>query len=246
MDRVFVSAESFQGEQALVSGVERHHLADVLRVQVGDRFLATDGLGHEFLLEAESVSRKELGARIVERRELPPDPGAGITLAIAPPRGARMDTAVEKSVECGVGRILPMRAERSVLKGRDDSARAERWSRLVRSAVAQSGRSHCPEITPVLLVAEALARTAAEGTVLIAHPGPDAVSVPVAMAAAGDRPVAIFVGPEGGFSDAELEEGRRIGASLVTLGPTRLRTETAAIVAVTLALAARSGSPPRA
>ncbi|NNE44568.1 MAG: 16S rRNA (uracil(1498)-N(3))-methyltransferase [Gemmatimonadetes bacterium] len=252
MDRVFVPAEAFTDGRAVISGPERHHLADVLRVHPGERFLATDGCGREYLLQAEAVTRREIEAAIVETRDVAAD-GPQVSLAIAPPRGSRMDFAVEKSVECGVARIVPLRAERSVLKGKKDSARAERWLRLARSAVAQSGRVHVPEIAPVVRVGEALTDAAARGRVLIAHPGPEAVSIPEALSApealsvsgtpGKPESVTVFIGPEGGFTDAELEEGRRIGATRVSLGPTRLRTETAAIVAVTLALAA--GTAPR-
>ena len=238
MDRVFVSPECFEEDRAAIAGAERHHLADVLRVQSGAKFLATDGLGSEYLLEADVVTKREIVANILERRDVAPA-AADVTLAIAPPRGSRMDFAVEKSVECGVSRIVPLLADRSVLKGKNDSARTERWLRLARSAVAQSGRAHVPEIAPVVKVAEALEGAAARGRVLVAHPGPDAHSIPEQMSRHSD-PVTIFVGPEGGFTDAELEECRRIGAAQVSLGPTRLRTETAGIVAVALALAARS------
>jgi 16S rRNA (uracil1498-N3)-methyltransferase len=241
VDRVFISPDAFGEGRAVVSGPERHHLADVLRVQPGTRFLATDGAGHEFVLEAERADRDELTARVVEERTRPAGPGVRLTLAIAPPKGGRMDVAVEKTVECGVGRIVPLLLERSVVKGRDDSSRAERWRRVARSAVAQSGLVFVPEIAPVAELRAALEEASA-GAILLAHPALTARSVPSAMEEAGKRPVTIFVGPEGGFTDDELEEASRFGATEVSLGPTRLRTETAAIVAVTLALASWPGA----
>jgi 16S rRNA (uracil1498-N3)-methyltransferase len=143
-----------------------------------------------------------------------------------------MEIAIEKTVECGVGRIVPLRTDHSVLKSRGDSSRNERWERVVRSATAQCGRTWAPEIAPVATFEEALA-AAASGRILLAHPAE--TSRQLASALAGTRfgdPVAIFIGPEGGFSSAELERGRRCGAIETTLGPHKLRTETAAIVAV--------------
>ena len=161
MDRVFVSAEAFGDGRAVISGTERHHLADVLRVQPGERFLATDGCGREYLLRAEVVTRRELEAAVEETRELPAAAGREVFLAVAPPRGSRMDFAVEKAVECGAHGIVPLLAERSVLKGKNDSARTERWQRLARSAVAQCGRARLPEILELPIVVDELRQLAA-------------------------------------------------------------------------------------
>ena len=236
MDRVFLDPECFRGGAAVVTGQERRHLADVLRVQPGESFLATDGEGTEYVLEAERADRQELLARVVEQRSRPPGPGRRLTLAIAPPKGGRMEIAVEKTVECGIGRIVPLETARSVVKGRDDSARADRWRRVARSATAQAGRWHLTEITEVRTLTQAF-REAAGGRILLAHPALTSTSIANALEGAGTDRVTIFVGPEGGFTDEELAEGEGFGAVPVSLGPTRLRTETAAIVAVTLALA---------
>jgi 16S rRNA (uracil1498-N3)-methyltransferase len=246
LDRVFLPAECFEPEAAIITGASRKHLAGSLRVRTGDSFLATDGVGFEYLLRARDVTRERIVATIVERREREPRAQRFVTLAISPPRGGRMEIAIEKTVECGVGRIVPLRTEHSVLKSRDDSSRKERWQRVACSATAQSGRTWVPEIAPVATFEEALAE-AASGRILLAHPGE--ISRPLASALAGLRSgegVAIFVGPEGGFSSAELEKARRSGAIEATLGPHRLRSETAAIVAVAWVVAFVSELAPRA
>jgi 16S rRNA (uracil1498-N3)-methyltransferase len=242
VDRVFLPPSCFTETRALVSGGERHHLADVLRVDPGERFLATDGEGREFLLQVDRADRHVLEASIVRRTERAPGAEQDLVLAIAPPRGGRMEIAVEKAVECGVGRIVPLLCARSVVKGRDDSERVDRWKRVARAAVAQSGRVHLPEIAPVRSLGEALGDAAA-GVILLAHPALTAASVSAAIEGTLRRPITIFVGPEGGFTDEELEEAAGAGAVTVSLGPTRLRTETAAIVAVTLALASLAENP---
>lgn len=243
MDRVFLPSALLADDRFIVTGPERHHLADTLRVRPGDVFLATDGEGHEYVLEADTVSRAELRAKIRERTTLPPGTGLRITLALAPPKGRRMEIAVEKAVECGVGRILPLLTERTVVRSRDDSERLERWRRVARSATAQSGRTRLPYVASPLSFAEALGQP---GRKLVAHRQEGAATVPSALRdIPSDEPVLLLVGPEGGFTDAECEEARRAGAIAVSLGRTRLRSETAAIVAVALAVAALSGSPER-
>ena len=151
-----------------------------------------------------------------------------------------MEIAVEKAVECGVGAIVPLITTRSVVKGREDSARVARWRRIARSAAAQSGRFRVPHLAEPVPLRAAL-EAAASGTVLLAHPADDPATVRHALAgAAPGPPVAIFVGPEGGFTEEEIEEGRRFGGISVSLGETRLRTETAAVTAVVLAMASLS------
>jgi 16S rRNA (uracil1498-N3)-methyltransferase len=232
MDRIFLPPTSRDGDRFRVTGAERRHL-DVLRVRAGDRLLATDGTGLEFELEAERCTRAELVAVIREERSPAPSPGEQVTLAVAPPKGARMEIAIEKAVECGVGRIVPLMTERSIVKGREDSERLARWRRIAASALAQSGRSRLVEIGEFA----PLQRWTAAGParVLLAHPGADARCVSdVLDPADGAAPITLLVGPEGGFTDSEVAQAVQAGASLVTLGPHRLRTETAAVVAVAL------------
>jgi 16S rRNA (uracil1498-N3)-methyltransferase len=234
MDRVFLESSCVANGRATIEGPRRRHLADALRVRVGDRFLATDGEGRELLLEAETVDRRTIVAAVVHEERRPPRAAHRVSIALAPPKGGRMETAIEKIVECGIGRIVPLQTSRSVVKGRDDSERMERWRRVAQSATAQSGRNHVAEITRVMTIAEALGERPTRA--LLAHPEPNAPTVMQAVRGVpGD--VLILVGPEGGFADEEVEEARRLGATAVSLGPTRLRSETAAIVAAVLAVA---------
>lgn len=240
VDRVFLPSACLVDDRFVVKGRERHHLADSLRVRRGDLFLATDGEGQEFVLETAVVSRLELVATIRERTRRPPGPGHRVTLALAPPKGRRMEIAIEKSVECGVGRIVPLLTERSVVRSRQDSERMERWRRVARSATAQSGRVRLPFVEPPRRLADVLQQSA---RVLLTHPGEGALTVGGALRGIpADEPILLLVGPEGGFAEPEQEEARRAGAIAVSLGRTRLRSETAAIVAVALAVAALSES----
>jgi 16S rRNA (uracil1498-N3)-methyltransferase len=237
LDRVFLAESPDASGRVTIEGRVRHHLADSLRVRAGERFLATDGAGFERLLEVERVDRRAITAVVREETRRDPGPGHAVTLAVAPPKGSRMETAVEKATEIGVGSILPLRTARSVVKGRSDSERAERWARVAAAATAQSGRCHAPRILPVRSLEEALATT--EGIRLLAHPSDGAVDPAAALGDADpSAPITLFVGPEGGFTPEECAAARAAGAIAITLGETRLRTETAAIVAVTLAIAA--------
>ena len=239
MDRIFLPASLRSGPRFLVEGAERRHLT-ALRVRAGDRFLATDGEGREYLLEATAVSKAQVIAEVREERTRPATAGARVTLAVAPPKGTRMEIAVEKAAECGVGRILPLETTRSVVRGKGETERIARWRRVACSATAQSEGVWAPVIAGFTPFAEALAAARADGgRLLLANPAEGARAVAAALA--GTPPstgVTVLVGPEGGFTEEEVAQARNEGAVDVTLGPHRLRTETAAVVAVALAIAA--------
>jgi 16S rRNA (uracil1498-N3)-methyltransferase len=242
VDRVFLPSSAREGELFVVKGAERRHLG-ALRLRAGERFLATDGEGREFVLETREVERARVVARVVEEQARPRGPGARVTLAVAPPKGTRMETAVEKATECGVGRIVPIETERSVVRGRGETERLARWRRVAASATAQSGSAWTPEVLPFTSFADAL--EPASGRLLLAHPSPEATSMADAIAGIADGTVTLLVGPEGGFTDAEIGAAKGRGAVTVCLGPNRLRTETAAIVGVALAIAALGGERRR-
>jgi len=238
VDRIYIPKDCVAGSTVSVDEEGRDHLVKSLRVRAGDRFLATDGEGREFLLEASTVGRRGVEARVIEERRSAPGIGRAITLALCPPKGARMETAIEKAVELGVGRIIPLLCARSVVKAESDSARADRWKRIARSAMVQSEQAWSVEIASPMTLAAVLNEEQGHQrprTFLLAHPGPDSISIADALASAHDE-VTLLVGPEGGFTEEEVQRSTRRGARQVTLGATRLRTETAAIVASALAL----------
>jgi 16S rRNA (uracil1498-N3)-methyltransferase len=239
LDRVYISKSHITETKAMVEGESRDHLVKSLRVRPGDRFLATDGEGREFLLETTGIGPQALEARIVEERKIAPGIGRTVTLALCPPKGNRMEMAVEKCSEMGAGRIVPLLCARSVVKTEGDSSRVERWRRIARSAMVQSEQTWTSEITsPQTFDALLVEMHGADSSpVLIAHPGSDSIPIEAALAECErDARITLLVGPEGGFTEEEIERARAGGALCVTLGATRLRSETAAIVALALAL----------
>lgn len=240
MDRVYIPKDRIEGDQAKVDGESRDHLVKSLRVRVGDRFLATDGEGRELVLETTETGARVLQARVVEERRVAPGIGREVTLALCPPKGNRMETAVEKCSEMGAGRIVPLLCTRSVVKTDADSSKVERWRRIARSAMVQSEQCWTPDITSPKTIDAVLGENGGHSSHhLIAHPASDSIAIDAALAQwNGDVQITLLVGPEGGFTEEEVDRARSQGAHAVTLGATRLRTETAAIVALALALEA--------
>ncbi len=221
--RLFSSSFLEIGDVLRLSEEEGHHVYNVLRAHAGDRIEVVDGAGRLFV--AELLKGRE--ANIVEERSVEGDNGGDVTLYQAVPKGRHMDLVVEKATELGAARIVPLSAERGVVRLMQGDEKVRRWSRVAEAAARQSLRLRVPEVGEVVPFSEAV-RDVRETGVLLHNgldlpPLEDGVPLPVAS---------LFVGPEGGWSDAELTMAREYGLLFASLGPYRLRSETAGIVAV--------------
>lgn len=207
-------------------GDDRHHLTRVLRLRDGDPMTVGDGAGRWGRAVFRSDAEPESTADVVVVPEAEPTVAVGFALI----KGGRPELVVQKLTELGVDRILPLTAERSVVRWDDAKATAqvERFRRVAREAAMQSRRVWLPEIDGV----SAAGDVAAADTLAMAEPGGDPINGSVRV---------LLVGPEGGWTADELSVHRTVG-----LGRTVLRAETAAIVAGTLLTAIRDGrvSPP--
>jgi 16S rRNA (uracil1498-N3)-methyltransferase len=225
--RLFSSSLLETGDVMRLSEEEGQHVYKVLRARTGGRIEVVDGAGRLFV--AELLKGRE--ARIVEERPVEGETG-GVTLYQAVPKGRHMDLVVEKATELGVARIVPLSTERGVVKLADGDEKVRRWRRVAEAAARQSLRLCVPEIGEVVSFTEAV-REAGETGVLL-HNGSDH---PPLEDLVPHSAVALFVGPEGGWSEKELAGARAHDLSLASLGPHRLRSETAGVVAVARACA---------
>lgn len=206
------------GASVALGADDARHMRSVLRLRAGAAVEVGDGAGRVF---AATVDDPRAGTlRVGEELPAPP-PLAPIRVLLAQ-SGARADDAVEKLVELGVGEVAPL-----VAQGRRREARAERWERIAQAAARQAKLGWVPVIGAPVAFADALATG-----IVCSHEQADAD-----LAAALERrpaPVTLLIGPESGFAQAELDAARAAGAPIASLGPTVLRTETAAIVAAAL------------
>ena len=211
--------------QATLSGSEAHHLLHVLRATPGMSVLLFDGSGREFDAEVTACGRSTVELSVLDGRETDRELPFPLTLGVALPKGDRQRWIVEKAVELGVTRLVPLVTERSEKPG------GEKLGRYVIEASKQCGRNRLMEIAEPQLWTEWLAANpgddAAESLrAWIAHP----TGRPLTVAdLSHDRPALIAIGPEGGLSDAETADAAATGWELIGLGPRILRIETAAI-----------------
>jgi len=201
---------------------EAHHLATVLRAAVGDSVELFDGCGHVAHATITAVTKRRVVVTVADVRHIPAEPHQ-LILATAVPKGERCDWLVEKATELGVTRWVPLVTERSTVHPRD--SKLDRLRQIVISACKQSGRNWLMEISPVMPWREFVSSSDALPELLVAAPG----SRQRLSLAASPPATCVAIGPEGGWTEQELDLARQHGATFVSLGPHILRIETAAI-----------------
>jgi 16S rRNA (uracil1498-N3)-methyltransferase len=192
-----------------------------------------DGKGNEFVVILERTGATSAEGRILRHRRRKREPIAEVTLAQALPKGARLEQIIRQGTELGVHAIMPMITEHTVVspQRRSDGKRQDRWQRIAIDAMKQSLRAHLPEVGSPVSLAEILTQAPRFDISLMAALSEDANPLgDVLDRVASRRRILMLVGPEGGFSRPEMDQARSSGVHLITLGPRRLRAETAAIV----------------
>ncbi len=238
--RFFVSSPIDPQTHVTLDGPEAHHLLHVMRGKVGDAVVLFDGSGCDFPSTIEKLGRHEVLLRVDERLERDRELPVELVLAVALPRGDRQEWLVEKAVELGVAELVPWQTQRSVALPNDKTL--ARLHRGVVEACKQCGRNRLMQIHSPVTFADYLAMPTANVRVpaanILVHPTPSALPLDTLIAPTSGTSLAricIGVGPEGGFTDQEIADGVAAGWKLASLGPTILRTETAALTAASIA-----------
>ena len=231
--------EGGEGVELAMSRTDRHHLVHVLRLVDGDRIVVAGRDGRVAEATVRSATLERVTADVGPAIERPRRPRVVLAAGVA--RRERMEFTIQKSTELGVAEIWPLASARCVVRLDEDRAgrRGERWRRIAEEAAKQSQRPDVPLVRDAMSVNELLAEAGRFDVVLV--PWEEAASTAVGIGkalyahnASADAAVLVVVGPEGGFEPAEVAALQDAGASIVSLGDTVLRTETAAVVAVAL------------
>ena len=231
LTRVHVPRDLNSGSVVELPRETASHLAKVLRARSGDELILFSGDGREFRGAIESVRGSRVTAVIGNSTPVDRESPFAVTLVQCIPRGDRMDFIVQKATELGVTRVVPVLSQRSVV--RLDAAGAEskaaHWRAVAVNACEQCGRNRIPVIEAPAQLIDYLGTPTSAAPRLLLEPGPESNGAAAAFATEAE----IAIGPEGGFAAEELEAFRIAGFQRVQLGPRILRTETAAIAALT-------------
>lgn len=238
MRRFCFSSEDRSGDKAVLTGGEAHHFARVLRGRAGQRVILFNEKGEEFIATVVGIAPRVVELRIDEKMEIMSSPAEAVHLALALIKGDRLDRSISGATELGAGKIILVRCDRSVPRIRrpDVGKKLARWKRIALSAAKQSGRPGKPAIEYFSTWDELLRGMEHYDRVFIAlgkgKAGPASI---------GRREkVLVIVGPEGGFTDAEKSAALAAGAVPLKLGPFTLRSDTAAVTALSLVVNAFS------
>ena len=233
LTRVHVDVELQTGRRLTVDGSAGNHISRVLRLRVGDALTLFNGQGGEYAGSIDEIRRDTVVVSILERRDVDRESPCQLTLAQGISRGERMDWVVQKATELGVWQIAPIFTERSIvqLDERQASRKLQHWRSIAIAACEQSGRNRVPQITQPVGLYELLEKRTSSGTALLLSPG---APLRIADLASAGTQITVLIGPEGGLADVEQQAAVKAGFTPVRLGPRVLRTETAAVCALTL------------
>lgn len=238
MHRFFVPPEALLGEPVRLEGDLAHQIARVLRLHRGEHIELLDGSGWAYEAALEGVGSRLAVARVLSRSRPETEPRARIVLYQALPKRRRFDLILQKGTELGVSTFVPMLTRYAEARAEHGAGKTQRWARIVAEAVEQSGRARVPVVRPVVAFGEACQPPPEGVLALMPYVGERERGLADALGTLREPPeeVRLYVGPEGGFAaeEAALAAGR--GIRPITLGPRVLRTETAALTAVTVVL----------
>ena len=247
MHRFIISPEYINEDTAVISGSEAKHMLNVLRLGTGDRIIAFDGTGFEYELELVSINGSTAYAKILRTYDPKTEPRVKVILYQGLPKSDKMDWIIQKTVELGINKIVPVITQFSVpkIRAKDTERKLERWNRISLEASKQCGRVVVPSVSEPVDYETALnhwcdmakAHPAGSSMAVFCYEGEskkclkdlfkcyniDCVSL-----------IGVFIGPEGGFSPDEFHLASIHGISTVSLGRRTLRTETAPVVVLSV------------
>lgn len=242
----FVDPGAIRGTSAEIRGDIAHQIGRVLRLRPGDEIELLDNSGSAFSARIEEIARDRVLAEVTGQRRPESEPAVRLEIYQSLLKGEKMEWILQKGTEIGVSLFVPVLSERCVSRPseRDMIHKLERWRTILREAAEQSGRAVLPEVAPLDDFAKACAAAATADFAALAWEAERASTLRQRLKESVSgwegreaRPrVAVLIGPEGGFSEREVEAARLAGILPASMGPRILRAETAALVAATVVL----------
>ena len=238
MHRFFADPSAIGEKEIHLTGTDVNHIRNVLRMRQGEEVLVSDGQGKDYHCELVELNEEEVIAKICWVLEGNAELPCEITLYQGLPKGDKMEFIIQKCVELGVTRVVPVNTRRTIVKldAKKEQARIKRWTGISESAAKQSGRGVVPEITGVKSFAQALEDAKMRDVCLIPYElAKDMAHTRELLSAIQPgMSVGIFIGPEGGFEESEVTQAMEAGAKPITLGRRILRTETAGMAVLSM------------
>lgn len=240
MYRFFVKKEQLNNTPFMITGTDYNHIRNVLRLKKKDTVLVSDGEDKEYVCEISGYSEEEQGVflEIKDVLGMARELETKITLFQGYPKGDKLETIIQKAVELGAFEIVPVMMKRCVVKldAKKAAKKVERLQTISLSAAKQSKRGLIPKVKEVMSMNEAIAYAETMDYILLPYENAEGIdaSREIIKKAKDKKSIAVFIGPEGGFEQSEVERIEAIGGKTITLGHRILRTETAGMTILSL------------
>lgn len=234
MYQFFIEPSGVQGGQIVITGSDVNHIRNVLRMRAGEKIAVVNEAEHrKYLCEIRETGEERVVCNILSIEDGNAELAGKIFLFQGLPKGDKMELIIQKAVELGCFEIIPVTCRRCVVKleEKKKKSKVERWQSISEAAAKQSGRQIIPHVQDVMTFSEALAYANDMDVRLIPYEKAAGMAETKNLleAVRPGQKIGVFIGPEGGFEETEIEEAEKAGAVPITLGGRILRTETAAI-----------------
>lgn len=238
MYRFFVTPDQTKGEYITITGSDVNHIKNVLRMKCGTQITISDGQDKEYYCIIDLIEEDKVLAKIVDMVGASAELPVKITLFQGLPKSDKLELIIQKAVELGVFEVIPVATKRSIVKldPKKQLKKKERWNNIALSAAKQAKRSVIPEVLNIMTLSEAFQY--AKNLSMNIMPYEDAQGIAhskeVIDSIYGKESLGIFIGPEGGFDEREVQEAMDMNIEPITLGHRILRTETAGITTLSI------------
>lgn len=235
----YVEESQIDNNKIKITGSDVNHIKNVLRMDKGEYITICDGLGKDYYCSIDELHHDMIIAKILEINTTETELKNKIYLFQGIPKKDKMELIIQKAVELGVHEIIPVAMKRCVAKiedGKKEQKKLERWQAISTSAAKQSGRGIIPNVHHVLTFSQAIEKAKELECVLIPYEQAEGIASAhnLVKDACGKQSIGIFIGPEGGFDDQEIQIAQNANFHPITLGKRILRTETAGLTMLSI------------
>lgn len=238
MPKFFIEKNQIDGEYITVVGEDAHHISRSLRMAVGEKITVSDNEKYEYDCVLEDFSGGCVKAKITDKYISKAEPEIRVHLFQALPKGEKLDFIIQKAVECGVYDITTFESERCIVKvkGDSESRKTDRRNKIALEAAKQCGRAIIPKVNPTLTFDEMLEKASESDAALFCYEGDGTKPLGLVLEELRNskdiKDISIIIGSEGGFAPCEVDRAVARSCHKIGLGKRILRTETAAIMAL--------------
>jgi len=231
MPKFFVDKNNIGEKNIEITGDDAKHISAVLRAKVDEEIIICDGYGTDYLCRLIGINKKQVLAEIIKKYENKNEPELKITLYQGLPKGDKMELVIQKCVEIGVDKIIPVITDNTVIKiGEKAEKKSLRWNKISEAAAKQCGRGKIPRVDKILSFKDAVKASKILDNAIIPYENERKTSIKEFVKSFNGKSIGIFIGPEGGFSENEINLCKENDITSVSLGKRILRTETAGLV----------------